>query len=311
MPGGRKDLVPRAPRWVSTPSRTPLMPLVARPPATGGDNVTMRGLRGEEMWVAACVEAALPTVEVCQHDDGSTAGMYDLAMFRDDALVAAVEVTAAADGESIALWNLMNGGHNRWQEADLVGGWFVTLHPSARAKALRRHLPDLLRELERAGQTELWTRSSSSDSLSSRAVQLGVTRVHQSGTEFAGSVYVTIELPHERSGGMVASTGDALAHWLERWVREPEQSDNLTKLERSGVRECHLFVLVPGFTTAPFPAVDLLLRDAAPLPTIPILLPPPVSHIWTMSTWSSGDVFRWCAADGWRRSKKDFDIEAP
>lgn len=117
--------------------------------------------------MAACVEAALPTVEVCQHDDGSTAGMYDLAMFRDDALVAAVEVTAAADGESIALWNLMNGGHNRWQEADLVGGWFVTLHPSARGKALRRHLP------RRAGP---YLSGSPTGPYSSRACRPGVAR---------------------------------------------------------------------------------------------------------------------------------------
>ena len=147
--------------------------------------------------------------------------------------------------------------------------------------------------------------------MASRAAQLGVTRAHQSGTEYAGSIYFTIELPLERAGGLVASTGDALANWLERWVHEPTQAHNLEKLERSSLQECHLFVLVPGFTTAPFSAVDLLLRDAAPLPTNPIVLPPPLSHIWTMSTWNSGDVFRWCAADDWRRSKKVFNIGVP
>ncbi len=76
----------------------------------------------------------------------------------------------------------MNGGEDRWQDADLVGGWFVMLLPSARAKALRKHLPDFLRGLKRAG------------------------------------------------------------------------------------------------TDAPFAAADVLLLDAAPLPTIPIRRPSPVSH---------------------------------
>lgn len=47
-----------------------------------GQNDSMSDLRGEEVWAAACIEAARPTVEVRQHDDGSAAGMYDLAVYR-------------------------------------------------------------------------------------------------------------------------------------------------------------------------------------------------------------------------------------
>jgi hypothetical protein len=51
------------------------------------------------------MEAALPGVKVVQHDDGSRPRMYDLDLVRESAVFAACEVTAAADAESIELWN--------------------------------------------------------------------------------------------------------------------------------------------------------------------------------------------------------------
>ena len=49
-----------------------------------------------------------------QHDDGFQPGMHDLEVTYPDKLSAAVEVTAAADAQSIELWNLVKGG-DRWQ----------------------------------------------------------------------------------------------------------------------------------------------------------------------------------------------------
>lgn len=272
------------------------------------ENGGVPGLRSEERWAAACVEAALTNAEARQHDDGSAAGMYDLSLWRSGQQFAAVEVTAAADPESIVLWHLMNGGAGRWQESALAGGWMVTLLPTARAKVLRQDLPDLLRALERVGQTELFGEWRAIDPLAHQAARLGIARARQGETAFAGSIYVTIELPADRVGGVVASTGDAVAGWLDHWLQEPQQQDNVGKLERAQVEERHLFVLVPGFTTAPFSVADLLMRDEAPLPTIPLALPPPISHLWIMSTWRSGAVFRWSNATGWRCSRKVFDV---
>lgn len=270
----------------------------------------MPGLRGEELWAAACIEEALPGVDVRQHDDGSGRAMYDLSVHRGGHEIAAVEVTAAADPESIALWKLINGNEDRWQEPELVGGWFVCLLPTARAKVLQRQLPDLLRALELAGRTEL-AGDRHADLLSRRAAQLNIVSARQVGTTFPGSIYVTIELPTERSGGIVASTGDALADWLGRWAQEPQQGDSLRKLESARAPERHLFVLLPGFTTAPFSVADLLMRDGAPLPTISPAFPSFVSHAWTMSTWSTGDVLSWSSADGWRRSRKVTQVRTP
>jgi hypothetical protein len=87
-------------------------------------------------------------VPVEQHDDGSRMGMHDLDIVHAGRSRAAVEVTAAAHGDSIALWKLMNGRNGRWIVDELRGGWMVTVLPSARAKRLRIELPVLLAEME-------------------------------------------------------------------------------------------------------------------------------------------------------------------
>ncbi|SIN14464.1 hypothetical protein [Micromonospora cremea] len=268
----------------------------------------MTGLRDEEQWVKACVEGALPGVEVKQHDDNSRGSMHDLDLIRGGWRFGAVEVTAAADGESIALWKLMYRPGQRWIERDLAGGWAVALLPSARAKRLRSELPILLAELERRGVREVPRYRHSTDRFSAWLGELGVVHAHQAGTDSPGSIYVNIELPLERSGGWVADTGDALAEWLSGWMLEPHEADNLRKLERSGAAERHLFVILPGFTTAPFAAAELLMRPEAPLPTVPPTLPPAVTHAWVMSTWSAPHGFRWSPDDGWSRFSKSFEV---
>ena len=93
--------------------------------------------RDEELWAAACIEAALPGVVARQHDDGSRASMHDLDLFRGLDRFGACEITSVADPESIALWKLMNGRRARWIEPDLQGGWMLSLSPACRAKKLK------------------------------------------------------------------------------------------------------------------------------------------------------------------------------
>ena len=233
--------------------------------------------------------------------------MHDLDLFRDDQRFGAVEVTSAADPESIPLWKLVNT-RQRWTEPRLAGGWFVTLLPSTRGKPLRAQLPPLLADLERVGITEVRDQVGTQHPIATQLSQLGVVHARQGATAHKGSIYATIELPAEKSGGRVADTGDALASWLSDWIVEPDQADNLQKLARSGAPERHLFVIFPGFTTAPFSVVDLLLRNEAPLPTVPPTLPPEVTHVWAMSTWDSGDGFRWSPAEGWSRFPKVLQV---
>ena len=79
------------------------------------------GLRAEEEWARGVIAASLG-LEVVQHDDGSADGMHDLDVYDGPARVAAVEVTAAADGQVIALWKLVNPPGDRWIESALAGG---------------------------------------------------------------------------------------------------------------------------------------------------------------------------------------------
>src|SRR5256714_6551180 len=169
----------------------------------------MRPLRADEEQIRIVLERALG-VPVKQHDDGSEPGMYDLDIVYPDRPFAALEITAAADSDSIELWRVMNDGE-RWCEENLEGGWSVTVDPTARGKLLREDLPELLRRLEGAGMREFRRGHRHPEELERAAARLKVVSAFQGETEFPGSIYPTIELPPERSGGFVGESGDPLA----------------------------------------------------------------------------------------------------
>ena len=229
--------------------------------------------------------------------------MHDLNLFREGQLVGACEVTAAADTESIELWNLMHGTDDRWIEPDLLGGWMVAVTPRSKAKRLKNELPAVLRQLER---------SSSGRNLQAdqHLTSLRVTHASRGDTAFPGSIYVTIERSPHQTGGIVSVTGNGLTRWFNEWIQEPGQAHNVAKLLAAKAPERHLFVILPGFTTAPFSASELLMRSNAPLPTEAPTLPAGITHVWLMSTWDSGDVFHW-SPNGWRRFQKVPAIQAP
>ncbi|MEV5266009.1 hypothetical protein [Streptomyces werraensis] len=265
----------------------------------------MPKIREDEQWVRRCLQAALPGVEVRPHDDGSQPNMHDFDLVRGGHRYAAMEVTAAADAESISLWKSMTRG-GRWIEAGLAGGWIVELLPTARMKTVRTRLPPLLAQMERLSfRTLRDAQKDARSQLASQADRMGVVSAFQSpATEFPGSIYCLIKQPPEKAGGWEAPTGDAFAHWVSGWIGEPKQADNLAKLQRSGADERHLFVILPGHTVAPFAAFDLLMRPAAPLPVTDPVLPREVTHLWAMSTWHAGDGFAWSPGAGWSRFQK-------
>jgi hypothetical protein len=264
----------------------------------------MKELGGEELWAQACIQQALPDCRVAQHDDGSLPGMYDLKITYPDGSIGAAEVTAAADAEQVELWKLVGGRGERWIEPSLMGGWMVRILPSTRARVLHRRLPGLLWELEHEGVSVIGARRTSADRFAASAGKLGVVEARQGATAHAGSIYVTIDQPLQQMAGFVPVTGDPLAAWLGEWLAEPSRQDNIRKLACSDAREKHVFVLVPGFTPAPFAVSHLLMEPGAPLPTHPPALPSGITHVWAMSMWGSGDGFRWSPDDGWVRFVK-------
>lgn len=265
----------------------------------------MTKLRDEELWAQECIRRVLPGSSITQHDDGSKPGMYDLKIVYPSGLTGAVEVTAAADAPRVGLWREVRKRAVLRQEPSLAGGSLVRILPSARVRELGRQLPNLLLELEREGRKVIRGAEASTDRQEALAGTLGVIEALQSTTDRPGSIYVMPpEGSPEQMGGYSPLTGDPLAVWLGDWLADERRADNVRKLINSYADERHMFVLVPGFTLAPFSVIDLLISPNAALPTIPPLLPTGVTHVWTMSYWDSGDGFRWSPTTGWTRFAK-------
>lgn len=264
-------------------------------------------LSPEEEWARRAVSHTLG-VPVIQHDDNSQEGMYDLAITYPDGSVGAVEVTAAADPDSIELWRLLNGSSERWILADLAGGWIVSFDPTARAKRIFLELPTLLLQLEQAGTNELQTTHRFRHHPAYRsAVSLGIQHAFQSPeTDYPGSIYCWIEQPRERTGGAIQSHSNAVAEWIGDYLTT-ERPKHVAKLGRSGCHERHAFVIVPSFATVSFAISDPLMRDNAPPPTDDPTLPDEVTHAWVVSTWNSGSGFRWSPDSGWQQFAKPID----
>ena len=128
---------------------------------------------------------------------------------------------------------------------------------------------------------------------------MGIRSVRQLPTDFPGSIYVMIDLPSERTGGMVPHNGDPLAEWLGEFLSGDELGDVRGKLDRSGLAERHAVVFVPGLSIAPFPVVDLLFGSDAPHPEVAPSLPEEITHVWAFSSWTSGQAFHWSPSNGW------------
>lgn len=114
----------------------------------------------------------------------------------------AVEVTTAADPDSIALGRFVYDGE-QWIEPDLVGGWGAALEPTAKWKDMRAKLPGLLAAMEAEGIR-------------------GVVHLFQSeGTDYQGAIYLTIDQGSDRTGGAVPTEGRPLLEWLAEWMVRP------------------------------------------------------------------------------------------
>jgi hypothetical protein len=211
--------------------------------------------------------------------------MYDLKIVHPDGSIGAVEATAAAESQRVGLWQEARKRTLTRQEPGLVGGWLVRVLRSARARHLDRDLTGLLRELEGDGRTAVRGVKDSTDPFEAPAASIGVIEAVQSATDRKGGIYV---MPPEgaldQMGGYAPLTGDPLAEWLGDWANEPSRSDNVRELQSAGATGRHLFILVPGFTAAPFAVNDLLISPQAPIPTIAPVLPSGMTDVWVMST---------------------------
>jgi len=260
----------------------------------------MASLRPDEEWARHLIAAELG-VPVEQHDDGSEPGMHDLDIMFENGRGAA-EVTAAADGESIALYRLMSDG-KRWIEPRLAGGWRVSLDPTARAKRLWAELPGLLAELERRHVHEVDPSPYSDSPFAAVVRELGITFLTQGETDFHGSIYPTVESHPEAPDAPAANASVPL--WVAEFLGSSNRADVRTKLRRSRALERHAFLIVPTFATAPRAVQYFLMSAESVVPDESPNLPHEVTHVWVASTWRMGHGFRWGPNDGWSTFSKD------
>ena len=256
----------------------------------------MTRIRAEEEWARRIISGALEA-EVQIHDTGASPSMYDLEITYADGSRAAAEVVAAADSESISLWRVMRkGSPGRWQVDGLIGGWSASLDPGARGRRVLAELPGICRRLEDFRVTDI---RASPDASYELAQSLGIRSLWQAGTDFPGSIYVIVEQPPDRTGGMVPENVDPLAQWLVEFLDDDDRRDVRSKLVGSGLGERHAIVFVPSLSTAPYPVMDLLFRNDAPTVGAAPRLPEEITDVWAFSSWTSGLAFHWSPTAGW------------
>lgn len=86
--------------------------------------------------------------------------------------------------------------------------------------------------------------------------------------------------------------------WVGEFLASPSVADVRQKLARSGFEQRHAFLVVPGFTTAPFGVVNLLMGHGVPGDAPH--LPEEITHVWLVGTWNIGTGWRWDPDEGWR-----------
>jgi hypothetical protein len=133
------------------------------------------------------------------------------------------------------------------------------------------------------------------------AADLRIASVHQGGTDFPGSIYITIEDDFDRRVGW--SDASPTVDWIAQFLRSNGVADVRRKLANSGCEERHAFVVVPGFTVAPFGVANLLMGYGGARQGRPDL-PDEITHVWMVSTWRLGTGWRWDPRTGWQRFDK-------
>jgi len=232
--------------------------------------------------------------KVTLHDDGSMPGMYDLRIGPADKPRMAIECVGAVDASLTEAWNV--GPGRGPLELALTGDWIITLTPSARVKAIKRHIQPLLRWLESRGFRDVrvdhelkWRDAALFVELKS----LGVTRVSCYRLPGTG----TVHLGMEGIGGAVDSLGVAVPGLVGEFLRDSARRDVLRKLQRSGAADRHAFVLV-GFAGAPWSVESYLTGDLDQLPVEGPDLPPPATGVWMVSVFGQRGL-RW-GGRAWR-----------
>lgn len=235
-------------------------------------------MAGEE-WARRIVEKELGRTVVI-NDDGSAPSMYDLRIGPADAPEVAIECVGAVDPIVTETWNI--GPARGPLQLSIAGDWNVSIALTARIKAIKQRIEPLLRMLESHGIDNLYVdyRLKRTDkALFDEFESLSITHVSCYRRQGTGEVHLIMP----GNGGIVDSRGGAVPAWIGEFLRDPARQDVLLKLQRSGAKERHVFVLAE-LTGTPWPVESYLIRELDHLPEQSPDLPQPVTGVWIVST---------------------------
>lgn len=249
-------------------------------------------MAGEE-WAQRIVEKELGR-NVAINDDGSAPGMYDLRVGPKDAPELAIECVGAVDEAFAETWNI--GPERGPLRLSLTGDWNVSITATARIKAIKQRIEPLLRVLEGHGIDNLYVdyRLKRIDrALFDEFDSLSITHVSCYRRQGTGEVHLIMP----GNGGAVDRQGSAVPAWVGEFLRDSARQDVLLKLQRSGAKERHVFVIVELAST-PWPVESYLIGELDHLPDQSPDLPQPVTGVWIVSTMGQRGL-RW-DGDAWK-----------
>jgi len=234
-------------------------------------------MAGEE-WARRIVQKALNRA-VHLHDDNSQPSMYDLRIGPADAPEVAIECVGAVNRTYTETWNV--GPAKGSLTLPVAGNWNVEISPEARVKRVKQRLPQLLLELERRGINGIshdhWL-SPADELILEEMDSIGITHASRYSAEYSGKVYLTMP----GTGGGVDDKGTNLPKWLGDFLRNPDQADVLSKLQRSGATDCHAFVIA-SFQGVPWNVESYLTGSLTTIPSDPPDLPSPITEAWVVA----------------------------
>jgi hypothetical protein len=255
-------------------------------------------MAGEE-WPRRIVQKALNRA-VYLHDDNSQPSMYDLRIGPADAAEVAIECVGAVNRMYTETWNV--GPAKGSFTVPVAGNWTVEISPEARVKRVKQRLPQLLLELERRGISGIshhhWL-SPADELILDEMDSIGIVHASRYSADYSGKVYLTMP----GTGGGVDDKGTGLPKWLGDFLRNPDQADVLSKLQRSGATDCHAFVIA-SFQGVPWNVESYLTGSLTTVPSDPPDLPSPITEAWVVGGFGdkglhwNGNAWRFVATRG-------------
>jgi hypothetical protein len=231
---------------------------------------------------------------------GGPQGVHDFEADLADGLVAAVEVTSEVDSERLDQAASTEHHISSLTVTNSQRRWLVALAEGASVKTIKRHLPQLLDDLEISGRLSTYGVDDYFDPVAQRLAALKIESVHamQAKAGHEGTVNV-------QPGTYVGSAWDGrkIDEWLESLLASTRGVKKLEKLDRSGAAQRHLVIVLDPFSAAGLGiALGFTARQdrGAADHVIPSLSPAePLTNLWILPSFDTWEGLAWASESRW------------